>query len=75
MAIENCHCGRPLHYLNEGSEKAMRKLVADRGRFIKITVEDRSFYVDRHYAALHGVQGKDLAILGFPEITSDAGNV
>ena len=69
-----CHCGEELHY-NSPKEKELEPIVlgiiAEMGRYMKITVGGHTWRVDRHYAALHGVKGKDLATLGFEEVEPD----
>lgn len=63
-----CHCGQPLHYTDKKIERYMKKLVAQKGQFIHIQVSGRSWNVQRHYLALHGIKGYELPSLGFEEI-------
>jgi len=65
---EICHCGRVLHYYDPQVEATMRRLVKSHGAFMPITVGNRTFLVQRHYVALHGVQGANLPELGFEEV-------
>jgi hypothetical protein len=46
----------------------MREMVNRLGEFIPITVEGRTWLVQRHYIALHGVVGKEIESLGFKEV-------
>jgi len=67
---EMCHCGRPLHYTDPVIERMVRALIDELGEYIRITVEGRTWLVQRHYIALHGVKGSELPSLGFPEVTN-----
>jgi hypothetical protein len=71
MSEHLCHCGKPLHYNNPDIKRAVDKLVEGNGEYITITsaATGRSFRVQRHYIALHGVKERDLPNLGFEEIT------
>ncbi|HZT29439.1 MAG TPA: hypothetical protein VFA33_06130 [Bryobacteraceae bacterium] len=64
-----CHCGRPLHYTDPVIERMVRALIAQLGEYTRVTVEGRSWMVQRHYIALHGIKGADLPFLGFEEVT------
>jgi hypothetical protein len=68
---ENCSCGQPLHYIDKNVENHMNKLIKEKGRFIAVTNSEnmKTYKVDRHYIALHGIMGKDLDKYGFEEIT------
>lgn len=66
----HCHCGRPLHYTDPKIEAQLREITEQLGEFIPVTVGGRTFQVQRHYIALHGIKGKDLASLGFKEYHS-----
>jgi len=65
-----CHCGEPLHYGNEKVEKYITNLVEQKGRYVAVmSIMTGKFYkIDRHYIALHGLEGKNLSTLGFEEI-------
>lgn len=64
-----CHCGKPLHYTQLGVERFMRAVVLEQGEFVKVTVSGRSWMVQRHYVALHGLKASELPMLGFEEVT------
>jgi hypothetical protein len=66
--VELCHCGEPLHYTDPRTEEYVRRMVAVQGPTVKVVVENRAFMVPRHYIALHGLSGKDVADLGFEEV-------
>ena len=76
-ALTKCHCGKDLHYNDPKIQNDIQDLVDRFGEFITIVVVDkmtkvnRKFRVQRHYIALHGIKGKDVAKLGFPEIKHD----
>lgn len=66
-----CHCGQPLHYPAGSQLKLdMEMLTNDLGHFIVVEVAKRKWWVQRHYIALHGIKGKDVAALGFVEVTN-----
>lgn len=69
MENKRCHCGQPLHYTVPAIEAFMRKLVAEAGEFVDITVVGgKTYRVPRHYIALHGINAADLPTLGFEEV-------
>ena len=63
-----CHCGKPLHYNNPIIQAAMENMVAKFGENVKITVDGKTYLVQRHYIALHGIKGGELPTLGFKEV-------
>ena len=67
---EYCHCGRPLHYTSPEVEAIVRELIRVRGSHVPVTVEGRTWLVQRHYIALHGLHALDLPDLGFPEVVA-----
>jgi hypothetical protein len=68
---DKCHCGSELHYWCRETEIQMLNLVDKLGRFIHVTVGDKTYKVDRHYIALHGITGADVPSLGFEEVKHD----
>lgn len=70
---ELCHCGKPLHYTNPFAEQQMRVIIQRKGEYCRITTGGRTWLVQRHYVALHGIRAVDLPTLGFQEITEDEG--
>lgn len=58
-----CPCGKPLHYTNTESRRIMDQLCAELGNTMKVSLSDRSWRVPRHYIALHGIKGSELAAL------------
>lgn len=72
MLMKNnmCHCGEPLHYGDKKVENHMINLVQQKGRFIAVSsiMTGKVYKVDRHYIALHGLEGINLAESGFEEI-------
>lgn len=71
-----CHCGQPLHYTDQANYRRVRKLVDLLGEYVTITIPlpggTRSWKVQRHYIALHGIKATDLVAgrLGFEEVTA-----
>lgn len=73
-----CQCGKPLHYTNERLRQAVLKMTEMAGgeEWIPVTIHakpftsvgNRTFLVQRHYIALHGLDGKYAAEMGFDEI-------
>lgn len=66
--VDLCHCGRPLHYTDPANEAFVRRLVANLGREVPVTVGTRTWLVSRHYIALHGIKAWELPSLGFREL-------
>jgi hypothetical protein len=63
-----CACGRPLHYTDPAREAYVRRLVADLGPDLRVTIGERSWLVQRHFIALHGLKAWQVPTLAFPEI-------
>jgi hypothetical protein len=64
-----CHCGQPLHYSSPAIQRQVERLNAAAGdQDIVVTLNGRSWRVQRHYIALHGIKAVDLPTLGFAEI-------
>jgi len=66
--MTTCHCGQPLHYSNPETQRYVEALVAQQGPSVPISCEGRTWLVQRHFIALHGIRGSDLPHLGFPEV-------
>jgi hypothetical protein len=72
---KQCHCGKPLHYTNKALEAQLIQLSADLGEYMNLTIiGGKTYRVQRHYVALHGIKGKDISTLGFEEVKQDASN-
>lgn len=67
---ELCHCGQPLHYTCKTTEKRVKTLIEGKGRYVAVTnIETMKTYkIDRHYIALHGIKGELLDTYGFEEV-------
>ena len=63
-----CACGQALHYLDKNMQNKVQELVDELGEFIPVSVGSRTFMVQRHYIALHGIKGVDLTNMGWKEI-------
>jgi hypothetical protein len=61
-----CWCGQSLHYANHDQEQQVEEISAKYGHYMRIkTSADSTYSVPRHFIALHGLNGKDLNLLGF----------
>ena len=67
--MTRCHCGQPLHYNDPVSQKLVDDMVTSLGEYVNITVGQRTFAVQRHYIALHGLVAAEIPNLGFEEVT------
>ena len=71
--MERCPCGQPLHYTNDKVQHYIQDLIDILGSTVDVTVNGRTWAVPRHYIALHGINGSELARtaqqLGFIEVT------
>jgi len=64
-----CWCGKPLHYRRKKTEKMVQNLVDKLGEFVRVTREGRTFLIQRHWIALHGITPEtDFEKLGFKEV-------
>jgi hypothetical protein len=69
-----CHCGLPLHYRDPEHRRAIEEMIALAGGdpYIDVVVHTasgrRTWRVQRHYIALHGITAAELPTLGFEEI-------
>jgi len=72
MGVALCACGAELHYSSSTVKAAVNKLVASNGEYVNVTCEGKTYKVQRHYIALHGITGSELpelaARLGFEVI-------
>lgn len=64
----NCACGKPLHYLDPKNQLRVQALVDKLGEFILVTVGNKTWMVQRHFIALHGLSAAEL-----PEIAEKYG--
>jgi len=60
-----CHCGKPLHYSDPAAQEQVERMIKKLGEFIAVTVGNKTYNVPRHYIALHGIKGGEIASLGF----------
>lgn len=58
-----CGCGEELHYTDPDIQRAVERLIAERGECVLINVvgDDRGVWVPRHYVALHRFKGYEVA--------------
>lgn len=68
-----CPCGRDLHYHNADSQAMIEKMIAELGETINVTTPAGTWRVPRHYIALHGLRGDEVAgvakAMGFEKVT------
>ena len=72
MSEERCHCGRPLYYSDPKIRARVERMIELSGgaHYLPITVGGRTWLVQKHYIALHGIRASELPNLGFQEITN-----
>jgi hypothetical protein len=63
-----CWCGLPLHYDDKEFERQVCEVVERFGEYITVEQDGRKYLVQRHWIALHKINGKDLSTLGFREV-------
>lgn len=63
-----CACGKPLHYTDKTLQDQIEMMVAMLGECIEVEVSGKRYKVPRHYIALHGLKGAEVAALGFEEV-------
>jgi hypothetical protein len=61
----------PLHYNDPANRAAVERMIALAGGdpFVNVTIDGRTWRVQRHYIALHGLKAWELPNLGFEEVT------
>lgn len=71
MSDERCACGQPLHYSDPVLRDQIERIIAEAGGdpFVNVTCDGRTWRVQRHYIALHGIKGWMLPYLNFQEVT------
>lgn len=69
--MTRCHCGRLLHYSDPKIRAQVEALIELSGsEYLPVTVNGRTWLVQKHYIALHGIKAWGLPHLGFQEITN-----
>jgi hypothetical protein len=63
-----CHCGQKLHYTDPKVQASVEQLIKELGPKVRVKVGGRTWMVDRHYIALHGINAVELPFLGFEEV-------
>ena len=66
---ESCHCSRPLHYSNPNVQVLVEELIRLKGPYLRVSLGERTWLVQRHFLALHGLKAQELPSLGFREVT------
>ncbi len=67
--VGDCACGEKLHYTDPEKQKRVQALVDQLGEFIKVEHNYKTYLVQRHYIALHGIKAVDLSELGFIQVS------
>lgn len=69
--IEMCHCGTPLHYSSPEIKHAVERLIAATGPYRRVTslATRRTYWVQVHFIALHGIKEQELHTYGFRDVT------
>ena len=65
--MQQCHCGKPLHYTDPVIQGIVQRQVDALGDYLLVTVSGKTWLVPRHYIALHGIKGSEVHELGFEE--------
>ncbi len=60
---QRCACGRPLHYLSGDARAFTERMISELGAEMEVTTPDGSWWVPRHYIALHGLHADELPAL------------
>ena len=61
--MDECGCGRPIHYTDPVIQALVQAQVDDLGPLVKVEVEGVPYRVPRHYIALHGIKAEELPAL------------
>lgn len=59
----NCACGKPLHYQNQATKELVDWLSDRLGVEIEVQIGNRRYSVQRHFIALHGLNGCEAEML------------
>lgn len=70
-----CFCGLRLHYSTFELQELVEALIKETGEYLEIHAGGRTWRVQKHYIALHGIKATDLPYLGFEEVQRDSGCV
>jgi len=61
--LNKCLCGERLHYSNSKQQERVQVLIDKLGDCVEIRFGNESYFVPRHYVALHGIKMVELPIL------------
>lgn len=74
MRVEMCACGRVLHYNSPDAEAAMRRIITLTGEeFANVHCGGKSWRVQKHYIALHGLKAQELDMLAAMRVIEQVG--
>ena len=72
---EMCACGKPLHYVDREKRRIVDDMISRLGPETRVSVGTRTWLVQRHFIALHGLIAEELPELatkhGFKEVTNE----
>jgi hypothetical protein len=74
IAAETCACGRPLHYSDPAIYELIAGMVRELGPTIKVICAGKSYQVQRHFIALHGLKAAELPMLARAGIVEEIKN-
>lgn len=67
-----CACGRRLHYGDPAKQAMVEQLIASTAADVPVQYGTRTWLVQRHYVALHGLKASEIPALKFPELLDGA---
>lgn len=60
MADIKCPCGKDLHYTSVDDQRLVEKYVRELGLEVKVVNGSKTYMVNRHYIALHGLKSLEM---------------
>lgn len=63
QTMNNCACGKPLHYSDPLIEEAVNRIIATQGEYVTVKCDGKEYSVQRHFIALHGLRAAELPML------------
>jgi len=73
-----CACGQPLHYTDPRIQAMVQAFVDACGELVMVTTPAGSWWVPRHFIALHGLNAEDVPAIaaryGFVKVTTGPEN-
>lgn len=66
-----CYCGQPLHYSDVALYATVKRMIRLLGPDVRVIAGGRTWFVPRHYVALHGLKEQEITTLGFIELKQE----